>query len=75
MEQEIQDKLEIEFIDKHGLSNTLEAIADICLLKAEHLRVNWQDDNTARAWETIYNKMNHALATIRNDADILQGLK
>ena len=75
MKQDKQDQLEIEFIDKEGLSSTLEAIADICLAKAEHIKENWQDHNTARAWESIYNKMNHALATIRNDADFLQGLK
>lgn len=75
MEVKLQDNLEIAYIDKLGLSNTIEAIADICLLKAEHIRENWQDYDTAKVWDSLYRKLNNCLATIKNDADIVQGLK
>ena len=39
-------------IDAIGLMNTLEAIADICYDKAEHLRSNWQDEKSAKCWES-----------------------
>lgn len=40
-----------QMIDRHGLANVLEQIADICGAKAEHLRTNWQDTNAARYWD------------------------
>lgn len=43
------DQLE-SLIDKHGLSQVLTAIEDICNGKAEHIESNWQDSATARAW-------------------------
>lgn len=39
-------------VDKHGLLYVVQALELLCHEKAEHLRVNWQDHNTARAWET-----------------------
>ena len=38
-------------IDVAGLSNTLDAISQVCYAKAEHLRVNWQDHKSAEDWE------------------------
>ena len=46
-----QDHLE-ELVDQHGLDRVVEMLADICADKADHLRSNWQDDATARAWDT-----------------------
>jgi len=53
---QITDKLKLELIettliDQHSVIDLLAAIAEICEGKAEHLRHNWQDDNSARAWE------------------------
>ena len=39
-----------EIIDKFGLQRTVEALAEICHLKAEHIEENWQDNYMARAW-------------------------
>jgi hypothetical protein len=38
-------------IDAHGLLHVLTAIECICGEKAEHIRVNWQDRNTAKPWD------------------------
>jgi len=38
-------------IDRTSLSNVLDLLADICGDKGEHLRSNWQDENTAKVWE------------------------
>lgn len=46
------DKEQLEaFVDGHGLTTVCEMLAEICEDKAEHLRVNWQDEPTARMWE------------------------
>jgi hypothetical protein len=50
MDQKTQDELE-SIIDKQGLCTLLTAIADICALKADHVRENWQDNTTAKAWD------------------------
>lgn len=33
------------------VTNTLSEVAEVCSLKAEHLRSNWQDENSALLWE------------------------
>jgi len=38
-------------VDAHDLDGVIEALADVCFAKADHLRSNWQDDATARTWE------------------------
>ena len=48
--QKEKDNLE-SLIDRHGLFPVLEAIAEICYLKADHLTTNWQDRVSARLWE------------------------
>lgn len=37
-------------IDGFSLVEVLEALADICHGKAEHLESNWQDSATAKEW-------------------------
>lgn len=46
-----------ELIDRHGPAAILESIAAIAREKAEHLRVNWQDDKAAKVWETKATKI------------------
>ena len=46
----INDQLE-SIIDKTSLHDTLTRIGNVCMKKGEHLRVNWQDRNTAKCWE------------------------
>ena len=47
-----------KLIDASSIENVITSLADVCLLKAEHLRTNWQDKNTAEYWEKIANKLN-----------------
>lgn len=38
-------------IDADDLDGVMEAIAEICGGKAEHLRENWQDEGAASEWD------------------------
>ena len=49
--EELKETLETEFVDKSNLATVMEMLSDICHDKAEHLRSNWQDENTAKLWE------------------------
>jgi hypothetical protein len=40
-------------IDRHGLDNVLDIISEVCYLKAEHLRTNWQDEVSAEYWNKM----------------------
>lgn len=46
---DISETLE-SLIDTHGLLHVITAIDLICNEKAEHIRANWQDKTTAKAW-------------------------
>ena len=39
-------------IDAHGLQHILTGLECVCQEKAEHIRCNWQDNKTARVWDT-----------------------
>lgn len=51
-DQEITAILE-KWIDHPGInvSGLLIRIGEVCREKAEHIRANWQDDETADAWD------------------------
>ena len=53
--QEI-DALE-RLIDTTDMGAVLRAIAQICHEKAEHVRTNWQDDDTANHWSRLGSKI------------------
>lgn len=38
-------------VDRNSIRDVVNALAEICSAKAEHLRANWQDTAGARAWE------------------------
>lgn len=38
------------YIDMAGLDNAIAALAEVCHLKAEHVRAAWQDEVMARDW-------------------------
>lgn len=44
-----RDELE-KLVDTASLQAVLEALSEICGLKAEHLCANWQDSLQARLW-------------------------
>ena len=50
--QEAQDRLE-EILDAIGVSETMVNLAAVCFAKADHLRSNWQDERTAKAWDAL----------------------
>lgn len=63
-----KDKNEIEqMIDRHGLPSILGALSAICSDKAEHIRTNWQDENTAKLWDSanrdLYRQSERAVYT------------
>ena len=51
-EELLLDVLE-KAIDANGIDCILEVLHDVCYLKAEHLRSNWQDNISAVYWERI----------------------
>ena len=53
-----------EYIDSAGLQNAIGELAEVCRLKAEHLRANWQDKQTARAWEQAAIQLDRTVTTI-----------
>jgi hypothetical protein len=61
------DKDDIKtMIDGMSLSGVLEILSQVCYEKAEHLRTNWEDPDTARAWE----KVGRAVGKIKIKADL-----
>ncbi len=46
-----------QLIDKFTLPQIVDQLAVICREKADHLRVNWQDNNAARLWDRNANKL------------------
>lgn len=58
MEDNLTNQLE-SLVDSHSLETVIEALAEICFLKGEHLRTNWQDKTTAKVWEKVGNKLNN----------------
>jgi hypothetical protein len=39
-----------KLVDKHGVENVVEMLADICWGKVDHIQVNWQDEVLAKYW-------------------------
>jgi hypothetical protein len=48
--EEVKHLME-EFMDKEGLAQLIQLVAEICYEKAEHVLTNWQDENLAKLWE------------------------
>ncbi len=48
--KETQATLE-DLIDKSSLTDVLNLLANICNEKADHLRSDWQDEQSAKGWE------------------------
>ena len=53
-------------IDGMSLSGVLDILSQVCYEKAENLRNDWQDPDTARAWE----KVGRAVGKIKIKADL-----
>jgi hypothetical protein len=59
----LYDQLE-RLIDEYSLSHLLGEICDICGDKEWHLKVNWQDRQSAKAWAKAYTAIHKALVEI-----------
>ena len=38
-------------VDALGLAAVVECLAEVCAVKAEHVRLAWQDGRVARVWD------------------------
>ena len=61
----MQDTLEIEYIDKLGVGNTLKMMVDICDKKSQHLQENWQDKTLDKEWERKSNVLHTAISKLQ----------
>lgn len=43
-------------IDKHGLLDVVTGLELVCMDKANHIRLNWQDNGLARVWRAAEKK-------------------
>jgi len=58
-----QNQLEA-LVDNVGLFSVLDALSNICGLKAEHIQLNWQDAGLAKEWEHAESTLNKAASKI-----------
>ena len=73
LNSDLQDKLEIEFVDQNSLHSTIESLAEICRLKHEHISTNWQDYSMVNEWNNIANVLDRCAEAIRVRSLRLQG--
>lgn len=60
-----EEKVSLEkLVDHTSLGAILEALSEICYLKAEHVQGNWLEADLARKWERAGNKL--AVDAIKN---------
>lgn len=57
--QELEDALE-KLVDATSINRVLESLVCVCRGKAIHLAVNWQDASTAKEWERLAQRLEHA---------------
>jgi hypothetical protein len=55
-------------IDRHGLTHIVNTLAVLCMGKADHLRSNWQDKITAKAWDADGRTLDKAARSICSDS-------
>ena len=39
------------------LATVVDALAEVCYMKADHIRQNWQDNITSRPWDVAAGKL------------------
>ena len=57
------DQLE-KMVDETSLADVLESLAELCVLKAEHLESNWQDRRSASVWTKDARRIETVLANV-----------
>jgi hypothetical protein len=63
---DLEDVLE-SIVDQTGLAGTIEALATVCVAKAEHLKSNWQDAVAARPWTRIAFRLDSVAAVAKRE--------
>ena len=58
----LKENLEQE-IDRLGIDTVVDALAEICREKSEHVSTNWGDRNLAKAWNKLAEKLQHVSDT------------
>ena len=60
-------KFELEqHVDKVGLSEVLNILAEICHEKADHLQSAWQDPVASRSWTKDGNRIENIVPKLNN---------
>lgn len=57
-------------VDKHGIAECLEALADLCLDKAAHVTDNWQDDARADRWGIIAHELHRLSERVKREGTL-----
>ncbi len=60
-------------VDANGLANVLEALAELCDAKAEHVEANWQDVGLARLWRSAYRVTQGSAARVHRLSPVIFG--
>jgi len=58
-------------VDIRGIGATLELLAQVCYIKAEHVETNWQDKQAARVWIKIGKKIERLASKVSEDEETL----
>jgi hypothetical protein len=53
-------------IDQHSLLDVMTGLVCVCSEKADHLRTNWQDNASARTWDSDSVAIENLLRNIKN---------
>lgn len=63
--EQLADELE-SIVDRAdvGIGGVLLALAEVCAVKAAHLRHNWQDEASAREWDRAGRVLDKAYAKL-----------
>lgn len=64
--REANEALE-RMVDTFGMARTLDALNDICTLKAVHIAENWQDTTLAKAWDRAGRRIESAATAVRRE--------
>jgi hypothetical protein len=55
-----------EYVDQGTLGSLIDALAELCHEKAEHVLTNWQDKEMARSWTRDARKLEKISPKIEN---------
>ena len=58
-DQELDAAVEAH-VDATSVNRVLESLMRVCMGKAEHLAINWQDASAAKEWERLAQRLERA---------------